>query len=211
MLPLNPLDCRERTFRYGILSPIQPGISPRNLFELRSKNNRELQFLKDKGISPTNLLLCKLNVSRLKIDPMEMGILPEKLLLAKIRIPRFVKFITQSGIHPVNRLFERSRRPKIPHPKLHRKVAGPENLLLERYKSIKVSDEKDGIGPSNWLKLKSMSLSLEYFDEKSGKIPLILLRERFKDSNLELDKFQNQLGIVSEIPEPEISSSMKLF
>ena len=76
-----------------MLSPIHPGISPRNLFELRSKNTREVQFLKDKGNSPTNLLLCKLNVSRWNIDPMELGILPEKLFLAKFRTYRLVKFI----------------------------------------------------------------------------------------------------------------------
>jgi hypothetical protein len=80
---------------------------------------------------------------------MEVGILPEKLLLAKFRTPRFVKFIKQSGIHPVNMLFERSRRPKIPLPILHGKVAGPENLLLERNKADVVSDEKSGNGPSN--------------------------------------------------------------
>jgi hypothetical protein len=158
-----------------MLSPIQPGISPRNLFELRSKNTRELQSLKDKGNSPTKLLLCKLNVSRTRIDPMELGILPEKLLLAKFRIPRLVKFLKQSGIHPVNRLFERSRTFKIPIPILHGKEAGPENLLLERNKGDVVSDEKSGNGPSNRLKLKSMFWRLEYFDEKSGKNPLILL------------------------------------
>ena len=134
MLPLNPLDCRERIFRDGMLSPIQPGISPRNLFELRSKNTRELQFLKDKGNSPTKLLLCKFNVWRLSIDPMELGISPEKLLLAKFRTTRPKKFIKQSGIDPVNRLFERSRTHKIPIPTPHRKEAGPENLLWESNK-----------------------------------------------------------------------------
>jgi hypothetical protein len=75
MLPLNPLECRERTSRYGMLSPIQPGISPRNLFELRSKNTRNLQFLKDKGNSPTKLLLCKLNmlISKIINNNIEVG------------------------------------------------------------------------------------------------------------------------------------------
>ena len=113
-------------------------------------------------------------------------------------------------IHPVNRLFERSRKPKVPLP-IYGKEVGPENLLLERDKVNKaVSDEKSGNGPSNWLKLKSMLRSMEYFDEKSGKIPLILLRERFKSCNLEFDKFQNQLGIVFEIPVFEISRFTKL-
>jgi hypothetical protein len=105
---------------------------------------------------------------------MELGILPEKLLLAKFRIFRRVKFIEQSGIHPVNRLFERSRT-LIFLPILHRNEAEPENLLFERNKVDMVSDEKSGNGPSNWLKLKSMFRRMEYFDEKSGKIPLILL------------------------------------
>jgi hypothetical protein len=106
---------------------------------------------------------------------MELRILPEKLLLAKFRTLRLVKFIKQSGIHPLNRLFERSRTFKIPLPILHGQEAGPENLLLERNKVDVVSDEKSGNRPSNWLKLKSMCRRLEYFDEKSGKIPHILL------------------------------------
>ena len=73
-------------------------------------------------------------------------------------------------------LFERSRTFKIPLPVLHGgKESGPENLLLERNKVNVVSNGKSGIEPLNWLKLKSMCQRLEYFDEKSGKIPLILL------------------------------------
>ena len=91
---------------------------------------------------------------------MELGILPEKLLLAKFRTARPLK---QSVIDPVNRLFERSRTLKIPLPIPHRKEPGPENLLLERNKVDVLSVEKSGNGPSNWLKLKSMSSRMEYF------------------------------------------------
>ena len=84
------------------------------------------------------------------------------------------------------------------------------NLETCFWREIETLEGSDGIGPSILFELKSNLLHLSNLLDKSGRLPWMQLFDRFKNLSSE-DKPQNQLGMASLIPNPEISMYSKCF
>ena len=156
MPPWKRLDLRLRIARLGKLFPNHVGIVSDRLFSPKSMAPNLVQFFKFTSISPTNLFLFNFKDRILFREPMEGGTLPDNLLFVKIRVSNDLKCDQQSGSSSDNSLLEISRNFKGMSLVILQMRFSFENLFWNRF-DVRTRKTKDGIGPSNWFELRSIS------------------------------------------------------